>query len=170
MTRLIPFVLGALAGFAARAHAAPSPEDAVRATVTRVLHRIDAKRFADLRPLLADSVHTDYTSLFGGAPVDQDAEALIAGWKAALSPVQATQHLLGPIDVVVTGNEATAECHVRGEHVTPGLPGGDEWMVAGHYLWKLRRKGSSWVVTSLTLETYYQTGNRKLLEEAAAKK
>lgn len=37
-----------------------------------------------------------------------------------------TQHLLGPVDAVVSGQTARAECHVRGYHVKKGAAGGDE--------------------------------------------
>lgn len=38
----------------------------IQATVARVSHCIDAKRWDDLRALFADEVDSDYTSLFGG--------------------------------------------------------------------------------------------------------
>src|SRR5262245_42025054 len=77
--------------------------DRVRALVTRVAHEIDRKRWAELTNLFAPRVETDYTSLFGGAPQTQTREGLVAGWRAALERV-ATQHLLGPIDVLVEGS------------------------------------------------------------------
>jgi hypothetical protein len=169
--RLVSFVVGTLVGIAGASAAPREPAaDAVRASVARVLHHLDARRWPEVRAQLADRVRTDYTSLFGGAPQEQKADELVDLWKTVLTPLKATQHMLGPIDVTVQGNEATAECHVRAEHIAPGLPGGGEWMVAGHYVWKLTRKGSAWVVTSLTLETFFQTGNTKMLEEAAARK
>jgi hypothetical protein len=114
-------------------------------------------------------VDTDYTSLFGGEPQNQRGDDLIAGWRAALATVS-TQHLLGPIDVTVAGGgaSATAECHVRAWHHAKGAPGGDEWVVGGHYLFGLARTGERWTITATTLEVLQQSGNLELLAQAAS--
>jgi hypothetical protein len=56
--------------------------EAVRATVARVAHYIDAKQWQALRDLFALEVETDYTSLFGGTPLRQSGDALIARWRS----------------------------------------------------------------------------------------
>src|SRR5262245_42802072 len=90
---------------------------AVQSVVTRVVHHIDRRRWPELRALFADTVETDYTSLFGGEVTRQSADDLVlGGWRTLLSPLDATQHLLGPIDVAFDGSLAIAECHVRGYH------------------------------------------------------
>jgi len=81
--------------------------EAIRTMVANVAHHIDGKRWAELRALYAETVTTDYTSLFGGTPQKQSGDDLIAGWRGLLGKV-ATQHLLGPIDVHSTGDAATA--------------------------------------------------------------
>jgi hypothetical protein len=131
-------------------------------TVTNVAHHVDGKNWSGLRQLYASEVRTDYTSLFGGEPQVQAGDALIEGWRKLLTPV-VTQHLLGPITVEVSGPRAVAHCHVRGYHYVKGTPGGDEWMVAGHYVFELGREGSTWRISSMKLETFYQTGNLELL-------
>jgi SnoaL-like domain len=139
-------------------------EQAVRTLVARIAHTIDTRRWADLRALYADEVTTDYTSLFGGEVQRQSGDALIAGWRGLLSALDATQHLVGPIDVRLEGGAATAECHVRGYHVRRGAPGGDEWMVAGQWVICSAEQGKQWRVTAMTLRTFYETGNRRVLE------
>lgn len=140
---------------------------AVRDTVTRIAHTIDFRRWADLRALYAERVTTDYTSLFGGEVQQQAADDLMAGWRRLLSPLDATQHLLGPIDVRLEGNSALAECHVRGYHVKRGAAGGDEWMVAGQWRIALTERDGRWQITAMTLDTLYQSGNEALLRIAA---
>lgn len=139
--------------------------EAVRAAVMAVAHHIDAKRWPELRALYAEVVATDYTSLFGGDPTTASADELVAGWRGALATVN-TQHLLGPIDVVLEGDRAEARCHVRGAHYHDGAPGGDAWEVLGHYVFALERRGSRFAITSMTLQAIRQTGNTRLLEEA----
>lgn len=143
-------------------------QDAIKSVVLRVSHHIDGKQWSKLRALYAEQVKTDYTSLFGGAPQQQRGDDLIAGWRAVLARVS-TQHLLGPIDVSITGGglSATAECHVRAWHFAEGAPGGAEWVVGGHYVFELARSDAGWTITAMKLETFQQTGNLKLLEQAA---
>jgi hypothetical protein len=65
-------------------------------------------------------VVVDYTSLFGGEVQKQKPDDLVGGWRKLLTPLPATQHLLGPIEVAVKGGAATAACHVRGYHHRKG--------------------------------------------------
>jgi len=150
-----------------------SNEQLVRAVVARIANTIDTRRWAELRALFADEVTTDYTSLFGGEPQTQSGDALIAMWRQILSPLDATQHLTGAIDVHWRGAVAIAECNVRGYHISARTAGGSEWMVAGQWIIELTQSGGSesgaqWQVTRMTLRTFYQTGNRNLLTEAAS--
>ncbi|MGC4000854.1 MAG: nuclear transport factor 2 family protein [Anaeromyxobacter sp.] len=140
----------------------------VQSTVADVAHTIDAKRWPELRALYADQVRTDYTSLFGGAPQLGPADALVAGWQKLLTPV-VTQHLLGPVDVTLEGDAATAHCHVRAWHFLKDAPGGEEWVVAGHYVFRLVRRAGGWRIGEMTLQAFYQTGNTRLLELAASR-
>ena len=141
--------------------------ESVRDTVTRVTHEIDAKNWTELRRLYADEVTTDYTSLFGGTPAKQTGDALIDGWKSALAKVK-THHQLGPISVKLAGDTASASCQVRGLHQVEGAPGGAEWEVLGHYLFELSKgSGGVWTIHEMTVLTRIQTGNTKLLQEAA---
>lgn len=143
-----------------------SRQEVVR-IVTNIADFIDHKRWTDLRGLYADTVHTDYTSLFGGEVQTQSGDALIATWKRLLNPI-VTQHLEGPIAVEVHGDRATARCHVRGYHYLKGAAGGDEWMVAGHWVIGLAKTAAGWRIDAMKLETFYQTGNTQLLQVASA--
>jgi hypothetical protein len=142
-----------------------SDREAIESTVTAVSHFIDHKQWRELRGLYAETVQTDYTSLFGGEVQNQRGDALIEAWRKLLTPI-ITQHLLGPIAVEVDGDSATARCHVRGYHHAQGIPGGEDWMVAGHYVFHLIKDGTMWKIRAMKLETFYQTGNAKLLEIA----
>lgn len=140
----------------------------IETAVACVSHFIDHKQWRELRSLYADTVQTDYTSLFGGEVQRQRGDALIEAWRKLLTPI-VTQHLLGPITVEVDAASATARCHVRGYHYVKGTPGGDEWMVAGHYVFQLGKNGAKWQIGAMKLEMFYQTGNARLLEAAGGK-
>ena len=141
-------------------------EHAIRTIVTRIAHTIDARQWSELRRLYADEVETDYTSLFGGDVQHQKGDDLIEAWRRMLTPLTATQHLVGPIEVRVRGERAAADCHVRGYHILDGQQGSAEWMVAGHWAIELVENAGMWKITKMTLQTFYQTGEKDLLQRA----
>ncbi|MDB5968747.1 MAG: hypothetical protein JWQ90_1197 [Hydrocarboniphaga sp.] len=145
-----------------------SEREELGALVSNVAHFIDHKQWRDLRGLYADTVQLDYTSLFGGTIQNQRGDELIEAWRKLLTPI-VTQHLLGPIVIEVNGASATARCHVRGYHYMKETVGGDEWMIAGHYVFQIGKDGAMWKIRAMKLETFYQTGNTKLLEIAGGK-
>lgn len=137
-----------------------SDDQAITATVTRMLFAIDALDWPAVRAELADEVETDYSSLFGGAPEQLKADTLVQRWQSLLPGFDATQHLTGPI-VVTSAKDRTAvaETHVRGYHYieteSPSV-----WMVAGHYVMRLEQTPAGWRIASIRLDTYRQEGNR----------
>jgi SnoaL-like domain len=116
-----------------------------------LVHAIDALDWAGVRAVLADELTTDYTSLFGGSPVEQTGDELVAQWQALLPGFTATQHLLGPVRV----SGSSARAHVRAAHCVDGA----RWIVAGHYRATLTGDGR---ISALVLDTYYQDGDRDL--------
>lgn len=122
--------------------------------LTRMLHAIDAHDWDTLRASFADEVRTDYTSLFGGDPETITADELIGRWRPLMLGYTATHHQTGP--VVESGDRLDA--HVTAHHWLDGAPGGDTWVVHGHYA--ARVAGGK--IAELTLLTSRQTGNRDL--------
>ena len=53
---------------------------------------------------------------------------------------------------------------MRAYHVKKGTPGGDEWMLAGHYVFELSRAASTWKIRKMKLVVIHQSGNLKLLQ------
>jgi hypothetical protein len=139
--------------------------ESVEHRVVGVVHHIDHKQWSELRQLFADTVTSDYVSLFGGSPVEQPADSLVDMWRQNLGAVT-TQHLLGPLDTHVTGDRATSVCHVRALHYAAKAKSGTEWEVLGHYVFELSRVAGGFRITKLTLETFHQRGNRALMQEA----
>lgn len=143
------------------------PHLEVENIVANVAHFVDHRRWADLRALFAGTVTVDYTSLHGGEVDTESGDALIEGWREALEPLDATQHLLGQPAVELDTDDATVVCHVQAIHRFEKAPGGPEWTVAGTYEFELHDFPAGWQIVSLRLNTLYQSGNEMLLEEAA---
>jgi dienelactone hydrolase len=132
-----------------------------------LLRALDARDWDAVLARLAPEVHTDYQNLFGSPPETVPADALVAQWREMLTPLDATQHLLGAADVAVDGDSAVLRAPVRGYHFAHEVAGGEQWIVAGQYEARLRRLSGDWQLTHLRLDTHYQFGNASLLERAA---
>jgi SnoaL-like domain len=138
-------------------------------TFTSMLHAIDAKDWNGVRLAFADRVDVDYSSLFGEPAATVAADDLVAGWRAFASVFDATQHVTGPIVVTSDPFEAAAHTHVRAYHQVRGAPGGEVWMVAGHYTARLLSIGDTWKIGGITLSVFYQDGNMAIPDLARAR-
>ena len=136
---------------------------------SRMLHAIDARDWDGVRRAFAAEVHIDYRSLFGAPAATVDADAHVAGWRAFATAFDATQHITGPIVVTPAKDAVIANTHVRAYHRIQGAPGGDTWMVAGHYQVRLLRSADEWRIAAITLTVFYQEGNLTLPDQARAR-
>ncbi len=110
-----------------------------------------------MRRAFADRVDVDYSSLFGVPAAAVAADDQVAGWRAFASVFDATQHVTGPIVMTQDTSGATAHTHVRAYHQIKGAPGGEIWMVAGHYRVRLVLSGNTWKIAGITLTVFYQS-------------
>ena len=133
--------------------------------VVRFFHAVDDRDWAAVRAGLTDEVSSDYTSLFGGAPERLAGDALVTRWQGLLPGFDGTQHMLGPLVIEQTGDDATVACNVRAYHHL----GGSTWLVAGRYSLTLRRLDGMWRVAGIVLHTTYEQGDRGLTGQASAR-
>jgi hypothetical protein len=138
-------------------------------TFTRMLYAIDARDWAGVRRAFADAVVVDYSTLFGAPAATVDADAHVAGWRGFGEAFDMTQHMTGPIVVTPRPDAATAHTHVRAYHRINGAPGGDTWMVAGHYQIGLVHGAEGWKIGAITLTVFCQEGNLTLPDRARAR-
>jgi SnoaL-like domain len=132
-------------------------------TLTRMLHAIDAKDWDGVRREFASQLEMDYQSLFGDPPIRISGDDQVAGWRLFAGGFTSTQHLTGPIIVTPRPpDRAIANTHVRAYHQIVGTPGGDIWMVAGHYEVQLARIADAWKIAGITLRVFYQEGNMRI--------
>lgn len=137
--------------------------------LARFVLAVDDHDWDGVTASLAEPVHRDYTSLFGGAPGEISGPELAAEWKRALTGLDAHQHLLGLPAVEIEDDDARAAVHVVATHVLDGDPG-SPWVVGGTYRFGLRRLDGRWRIAAMTLDTRWQTGDRAVLERSASRR
>jgi hypothetical protein len=136
---------------------------------TRMLHAIDARDWRQVRSSFDDHIDLDYSSLFGAPAARVNADEHVAGWQAFAGAFDATQHLTGPIVASPAGETVVGETHVRAYHQIRNAPGGEIWMVCGHYRFSLRRVADAWKIHAITLKVLYLEGNPAIPELARAR-
>lgn len=113
----------------------------------------------------AEEIVIDYTSLWGGEPSTMTPAALIAGWRGIVPGFDATWHELGPVDVKIEGDRATATAQVDARHWI----GEKLWRPVGLYHWDLTRADEGWRVTRMVFDMTKEIGDRALTEEAMSR-
>ncbi len=156
---LAPLVAASLAGSAALAN----PAEITR-SITDIAAGADRADWDRVRGAFTETVTTDYTSLWGGEPVTQAADDLVAGWSNFLPGFDSTHHMVTNHSIVsVDGAEAKAEADFTATHrIDEGL-----WVLGGRYSYTLEAVGDRWLVSSLTMTALWETGDRGLVGVAA---
>lgn len=114
--------------------------------------------------LLRNCFETDIVADYAGIGRIDGVDALEAVCRAALEPLSASQHLLGNHAVLVNGDEADGTTYFRAQHVRPGTPGGDKYIVAGIYTDRFVRRREWWRISRRRLDVVWTDGNAAVLD------
>jgi 3-phenylpropionate/cinnamic acid dioxygenase small subunit len=89
--------------------------------------------------------------------------AILDRTRTALTPLTATQHLLGNIVAEVSGDTARSVCYFQAQHVRAGTPGGETYIIAGRYEDTLSRTAGDWKITERAQTYLWRDGNRAVV-------
>ncbi|MEO1063503.1 MAG: nuclear transport factor 2 family protein [Actinomycetota bacterium] len=132
-------------------------------TVRRLFRSTDRRTWDALHDVFADEVRLDYTSLAGGEPATLAPADIIAGWRAALSGLDATQHLVSNEVIDGEGDEATVTAEFIATHLFENRFGEPLWTLGGRYDIGLVRTADGWRIDSLTMTAVWASGNRDIM-------
>jgi len=83
--------------------------------------------------------------------------------KAALMPLDASQHLLANHVVKLAGDEGTVTLYFQAQHVRSGATGGSNYIIAGRYQCRVVRSAEGWKIAQLHLSAVWTDGNPAVL-------
>lgn len=86
-------------------------------------------------------------------------DSIIARITHALSPLDASQHIISNHQVTVTGDVATSRCYLHAQHVRRAAVGGPNYVVAGRYQDRLVRTTQGWRIERRDLFVDWTDGN-----------
>ena len=131
--------------------------------ITAIAAGADRHDWDRVRSAFADTVTSDYTSLWGGDPVTQPADALVGQWAGFLPGFEITQHLVTNHTIADFGG-ATAD--VEADFQATHRIGAAAWVLGGRYDYRLAKSTAGWRVTHLTMTATWETGDRDLVTQA----
>lgn len=136
----------------------------INRSITDIAAGADRHQWDRVRNAFAETVTTDYTSLWGGDPVTQPADELISAWSGFLPGFDGTHHMVTNETVVsMDETRATAEADFTATHrIDDAL-----WTLGGRYIYELEKADNRWLVTSLTMTALWENGDRGLVGVAA---
>jgi 3-phenylpropionate/cinnamic acid dioxygenase small subunit len=135
---------------------------AVHDLVVRYALALDARDWG----LLESCFLPDATYTFPGGE-SPDRAAIVDRCARALTRLDASQHLVGTIDVRVDGDEATATAYFQAQHVKRGTPGGDLFIVAGTYRDRVVRTPDGWRIAHRDQSYTWTDGNPAVVARAS---
>ena len=107
-----------------------------------------------------DGVFTDdAVANFIGIGVFEGRQAIADLIASVLAQCSATQHLIGNINIVVSGDTATATCYLSALHVGLGDYAAETLTVWGEYSDELVRTANGWRIAHRTLTSQHATGD-----------
>ncbi len=129
------------------------------ALATAYTWALDQRQWDELRDVFA----SDATATLGSSDLLVGADAIIDRIRAALSPLDDSQHLIGNHDISVDGDRATHRCYLHAQHIRRDASGGPHYIVAGRYEDELARTADGWRITHRNLAVMWEEGNRRVV-------
>ena len=134
-----------------------------RVAITELIHSVaramDSRDWTLLEGCYAPDAIGDYTN----GEVD-GRTAIIAGTQQFLAPLDATQHLLGNLEIKVAGDAATTNATFIAQHVR----GGARFLLGGNYTDHLRRTEDGWEITRRRIRGIWSEGDPSVLTISVA--
>lgn len=131
--------------------------------ITSISAGADRHEWERVRNAMADEITTDYTGLWGGEPVTQPADELIANWAGFLPGFEVTQHLVTGHTIQFKGDKgALAQADFQATHRIDK----EFWVLGGRYEYTFLKKDGKWLVTSLIMTPTWERGDRGLTAKA----
>lgn len=131
--------------------------------LARYCDALDQRRWELLTEVFTSDASADYGSV--GTPAG--VEAITTAIRRTIDDLDATQHLIGNLQVQVHGDTATAQCYLISQHVRSAQPGGEEYLLGGRYVDELARTADGWRITFRRLHRMWASGNRDVVRRNA---
>lgn len=144
-----------------------------RQDIIDVQHRyargIDGRDWALYRSVFADRIRVDFTSWYGGDPLDLDADEWVTRVSGRQTGFDSTQHQMSNHLITLSGDEAECTTYIVARHHLRIDGESQIQKIGGYYSNMLHRQQDEWRIRNLTLNVLWTEGDRRLFEYAQAR-
>lgn len=130
---------------------------------------IDTRDWELFRSIFTDRVEIDFSSYSGTPVATMTADEWVAGCKIVFSGLDATQHVMTNPIVDRDGDRARLRMYMKAEHFLMNRDGGDDFALGGYYDDRLVKTGEGWRIEAVTLNVFWNRGNRAIMDQARAR-
>jgi len=127
---------------------------------------IDSRDWLLYRSIFADEISMDFSSYSGQPASRMAADDWVANCQVLFNGLDATQHTMSNPIVDIAGDSARLRMYMQAEHVLANDRGDDFFTIGGMYDDQLQRTPDGWIITAVTLQVFWQRGNRHIMELA----
>jgi hypothetical protein len=117
-------------------------------------------------PLLRSCFVDEATVVYEGLAECDGVDAVVRVCRAALEPLDASQHMVTNFVVTLDADRATMTSYVHAQHVRADAPGGTTYVVAGRYEDELVRTEGGWRIARRRFSPVWTQGNIAVLQRA----
>jgi 3-phenylpropionate/cinnamic acid dioxygenase small subunit len=132
----------------------------IEALLSRYASALDARDWERLESCFTETAVADYGGLLGRR---EGAGSIVAACRSVLEPLDASQHLIGTIEIQLGGDEARSQCAFQAQHVRRRVEGGANFTVGGHYRDELVRTPAGWRIHRRELVATWHDGNPRVV-------
>jgi hypothetical protein len=132
-------------------------------TVYRYATGIDTRDWDLYRSIFTDEVEIDFASYSGQPAARMKADEWVATVKVLFTGLDATQHVMTNPQVTIDGDRATCLMYMKAEHFLLNSEGDDWFTLGGYYVDRLTRANDTWRIEAVTLNVFWNRGNRHIM-------
>jgi 3-phenylpropionate/cinnamic acid dioxygenase small subunit len=129
---------------------------------------IDTRDWALYRSIFTEELAIDFSSFDGRPAARMPADDWVAACSLVFTGLDATQHVMSNPIVDLDGDRARCRMYMKAEHFLKNDQGDDAFALGGYYDDRLIRSAEGWRIESVTLNVFWNRGNRHIMQLAAA--
>ena len=128
---------------------------------------IDTKDFALLRSIFTEEITMDFEDYSGRPIATMRADDWVDNCKVLFTGLDSTQHVMTNPIVNIEADQATCKMYMKAEHFLQNDQGNDDFTLGGYYTDKLTKIDGRWLIYAVTLNIFWNRGNRHIMTMAA---
>lgn len=127
---------------------------------------IDTRDWTLYRSIFTDEITMNFSSYSGAPESKMPADAWVANCRRLFDHLDATQHVMTNPIVEQDGATARLRMYMKAEHFLQTRTGNSDFALGGYYDDRLVKTPDGWRICAVTLNVFWNRGNRDIMRLA----